>query len=169
MHDRIVLGGWSTMAAIPGRNRLDVASSENPMQINTMCLTSGEISSRAVVVLSIATAKLGCGFGSGSMNIWPVHFTSSGDTPARRRFSDCGPDGIAGIVLCARGVLSYSTWGRAKPYFLGYYLLCVVRVGTSCPVSASLDLELGVGRLCLWTHETSNQHSCRDSCEPSLS
>ena len=44
------------MAAIPGRNRLDLASSENPMQITVMCLTSGEISSRAVVVLSIATA-----------------------------------------------------------------------------------------------------------------
>ena len=72
-------------------------------------------------------------------------------------FSECGPDGIAGIVLCARGVLSYSTWGRAKLYFLGYYLLCVVRVGTSCPVSASLDLELGVERLCLLTHGTSNQ------------
>ena len=37
MHDRIDIGGWSTMAAIPGRNRLDLASSENPMQMgNTM-------------------------------------------------------------------------------------------------------------------------------------
>ena len=48
-------------------------------------------------------------------------------------FSECGPDGIAGIVLCARGVLSYSTRGGAKPYFLGYYLLCAVRVGTTQP------------------------------------
>ena len=51
----------------------------------------------------------------------------------------------------------YSTWGRENPYFLGCYLLCVIRVGTSCPVSASLDLELGVERLCLLTHGTSNQ------------
>ena len=85
-------------------------------------------------------------------------------------FSECGPTGIAGIVLCARGFLFMCPWGLGEALLSGIsFTLCVVRVGTSCPVSASLDLELGVGRLCLWTHETSNQHSCRDSCEPSLS
>ncbi len=84
-------------------------------------------------------------------------------------FSECGLTGIAGIVLCARGgVLIYVSLGVRQSLTVRdiSFTLCFVRVGTSCPVSASLDLELGVGRLCLWTHETSNQHRCRGSCEP---
>ena len=83
-------------------------------------------------------------------------------------FSECGPTGIAGIVLCARGFL-FILPGVGQSLTSWVIIFCFVRVGTSCPVSASLDLELVVGRLCLWTHETSNQHSCRDSCEPFLS
>ena len=61
-----------------------------------------------------------------------------------------GRPGLPALCYVRGGVLIYVSLGvRQSLTVRDMFYLCFVRVGTSCPVSASLDLELGVGRLCL--------------------